>query len=113
MAYGVYFSHTYLLASQLGLELSFADVAAATVLIGLAAFLPLSVAGLGTREGVLVLVMIYKGVPNSLEAALAFAALFFLACYVFPALLGLGCWLLNPLSLTDLRARAGWTDPRT
>ena len=103
-AYALYFSHTYLLAQLLGLGLSFADVVAMTVLIGLAAFLPISVAGLGTREGVLVLVMTYKEIPNALEAALTYAALFFIACYVFPALLGLLCWLRTPFSLADLRA---------
>ena len=113
VAYGVYFSHTYLLARLLGLALSFADVAALTVLIGLAAFLPISVAGLGTREGVLTVVMLAKNVPNSLEAALAYAALFFFACYVFPALLGLCCWLLNPLSFADLRDRTGLFAPRS
>ena len=109
VAYALYFFHTYLLAQLLGLDLSFADVVAMTVLIGLAAFLPISVAGLGTREGVLVLVMTYSGVPDALEAALTYAALFFIACYVFPALLGLICWLTNPLSFTDLRAlKIGW-----
>jgi uncharacterized membrane protein YbhN (UPF0104 family) len=104
VAYVLYFFHTYLLAQLLGLGLSFADMAAMTVLIGLAAFLPISVAGLGTREGVLVLIMTYLGVPDALESALTYAALFFIACYVFPALLGLICWLANPLSFADLRA---------
>jgi len=26
------------------------------------------------------------------------------ACYVFPATVGLVCWLTNPLSMADLRA---------
>ena len=104
VAYGMYFSHTYLLARLLGLSLSYSDVVAMTVLIGLAAFLPISIAGLGTREGVLVVVMVSKAVPNALESALAYAALFFVACYVFPAMLGLVCWLKNPLSMADLRA---------
>ena len=105
-AYAVYFSHTFLLSRSLGMALSYADMVAITVLIGLAAFLPISVAGLGTREGVLVVAMGALGVANSLEVALAYAALFFLACYVFPALLGLGCWWARPLSLADVRSQS-------
>lgn len=113
MAYAVYFAHTYLLARALDLPLTYADMVAITALIGLAAFLPISVAGLGTREGVLVVAMAAKGLADSIEAALAYAALFFLACYVLPALLGLCCWWYRPLSLADLRAQAAVEGTRT
>lgn len=105
LAYGVYFTQTALLARAIGLELSVADVSAAIVLVGLAAFLPISVAGLGTREGILTLVMVRKAVPNSLEMALMYSGLFFAFCFVFPAALGALCWIKTPLSLKKIEIR--------
>ena len=105
LAYGAYFTQTALLAEALGLELTVADVAAAITLLGLAAFLPISIAGLGTREGILVLVMVHKAVPHSLEAALMFSAMFFFFCFVVPGILGFFCWLRTPLSLEGIRER--------
>ena len=76
---------------------------AAIVLVGLAAFLPISVAGFGTREGLLALVFAHRAVPDSLEMALAYSGLFFGFCFAVPALMGFACWLKNPLSLAELR----------
>jgi len=98
LAYGCYFLQTYLLARALGLALGAADVTAAIVLVGLASFLPISVAGLGTREGILVLVMAQRAVPNSVEMALAFSGIFFAVCFAMPALVGYLCWLKVPPS---------------
>ena len=105
LAYGAYFAQTALLAEALGLALTLADVVAAITLIGLAAFLPISIAGLGTREGILALILVDKGVPHSLEAALMFSALFFFFCFVVPGTLGFVCWLKTPLSLDGIRER--------
>ena len=107
LAYSVYFTQTALLARALGLELSVADVSAAIVLVGLAAFLPISVAGLGTREGILALIMARKGIPDSLETALMFSGLFFSFCFVVPGMIGFACWLKNPLPLTVLKQTKG------
>ena len=50
LAYGCYFCQVILLARVLEIPLSDADVVATIALVGLAAFLPISVAGFGTRE---------------------------------------------------------------
>ena len=97
-AYAVYFTQVVLLARTLGLNLAAADIVAMVTLIGLAAFLPISVAGLGTREGIAALVLDRFAVPNSLEVALAFSAGFLLFCFIVPALIGGICWLRTPLS---------------
>ncbi|MCC7264389.1 MAG: flippase-like domain-containing protein [Candidatus Latescibacteria bacterium] len=99
IAYGLYFFQTYLLARAQGLPLSAADLSAAVVLVGLASFLPVSVAGLGTREGILILILGQRGVAGSTEAGVAYSTLFFLACFVFPAAVGALCWLKVPLPL--------------
>ena len=104
LAYAVYFAQTVLMARAMGLALAPGDVVAAIVLVGLAAFLPISVAGFGTREGLLALIFAHRVVPNSLEMALAYSGLFFGFCFAVPALMGFACWLKNPLSLAELRA---------
>ncbi len=105
MAYGLYFTQTYLLARAQGLPLSAAEVSAAVVLVGLASFLPISIAGLGTREGILILIMGQRGVAASTEAGVTYSTLFFLSCFVFPAAVGALCWLKAPLPLKAANER--------
>lgn len=101
LAYALYFSQTFLLAQAQGLALSAADVSAAIVLVGLASFLPISIAGLGTREGLLIFILGRKGIPESTEAGVVYSLLFFSTCFVFPAAVGALCWLKAPLPITD------------
>lgn len=101
LAYALYFSQTFLLAQAQGLALSAADVSAAIVLVGLASFLPISIAGLGTREGLLIFILGRKGIPESTEAGVVYSLLFFSACFVFPAAVGALCWLKAPLPMAD------------
>lgn len=103
LAYGLYFTQTYLLAQAQGLPLTPAEVSAAVVLVGLASFLPVSIAGLGTREGLLILIMGQRGVPGSIEAGVAYSTLFLLSCFVLPAVVGAFCWLKAPLPLNAAR----------
>ena len=103
LAYAIYFAQTVALARGLNLPLGALDIIASIVLVGLASFLPLSVAGLGTREGGLALIMAHRAVPDSLEASLAYSALFFAFCFVVPGLLGFACFWHRPLSWQALR----------
>ena len=103
LAYTIYFAQTVALARGLNLPLGASDIIASIVLVGLASFLPLSVAGLGTREGGLALIMAHRAVPDSLEASLAYSALFFAFCFVVPGLLGFACFWQRPLSWQALR----------
>ena len=104
LAYGTFFVQTEFLARSMGLQLSRADVTAAIVLIGLASFLPISVAGFGTREAILALIMMERAVPNSVEAALTYSALFFAFCFLVPSAFGFLCWLRSPIALDDVRS---------
>ena len=102
-SYTIYFAQTVALARGLDLPLATSDIIASVVLIGLASFLPLSIAGVGTREGGLALIMAHRAVPDSLEAALAYSALFFAFCFLVPGLLGFACFWHSPLSWQALR----------
>jgi len=103
LAYTIYFAQTVALARGLGLPLGDWDIIASIVLIGLASFLPLTVAGLGTREGGLALIMAHQAVPNSLEVSLAYSVLFFAFCFLVPGLFGFACFCHRPLSWQALR----------
>lgn len=104
LAYSIYFAQTVALARGLNLPLGASEIIASIVLVGLASFMPLSVAGLGTREGGLALIMAHRAVPDSLEASLAYSALFFAFCFVVPGLLGFACFWQRPLSWEALRS---------
>jgi uncharacterized protein (TIRG00374 family) len=105
VAYALYFAQTVYIARAMHLSLSNADIVAAIVLVGLASFLPISVAGLGTREGILTLVLARRAIPDGLEAALTYSALFFSFCFVVPGLMGFACFWARPISLDALRAQ--------
>jgi uncharacterized protein (TIRG00374 family) len=103
LAYLLYFSQTWMIARAQGLALSAADLSAAIVLVGLASFLPISIAGLGTREGLLIFILGHRGVPESTEAGVAYSLLFFVTCFAFPAAVGALCWLKAPLPMSNLK----------
>ena len=104
VAYASFFLQTEYLARALELPLTVSDVTAAIVLIGIASFLPISIAGFGTREGILAFVMAARGVPNYFEAALTYSALFFAFCFLIPSAFGLLCWLRRPIALDVVRS---------
>jgi uncharacterized membrane protein YbhN (UPF0104 family) len=103
LAYAIYFAQTICMAKALELPLTAWEVVAAIALVGLASFLPISIAGLGTREGGLTLIMAHCGVPDSAEAALAYSALFFAFCFLLPGGMGFVCFWSRPLALQGLR----------
>ena len=104
-AYASFFLQTEFLARALELPLTVSDVTAAIVLVGMASFLPISIAGFGTREGILAMVMAERGVPNYFEVALTYSALFFAFCFLIPSAFGFLCWLRRPISLESVRDR--------
>jgi hypothetical protein len=106
VAYASYFLQTVFLARAVELPLTVFDVTAAIVLVGIASFLPISIAGFGTREGILAMVMAERGVPNYFEAALTYSALFFAFCFLIPSAFGFLCWLRRPIALESVRNRS-------
>lgn len=83
------------LAQALGLNLSVAFAFACRALIGLVQVVPVTIGGLGTREGVLMLAFPVAGFSR--EAALAVGFLSFLWNVAFH-LSGIFCWLREPVT---------------
>jgi uncharacterized membrane protein YbhN (UPF0104 family) len=87
-----------LIARSLGLPLDWAQVGWARVVMLVAALLPISVAGLGLREGAAVLVL--GGMQQDEGVALAMSLLIFAVVWVVPGMIGAVLEARSWLSLT-------------
>ncbi len=71
----LYFCSRYVVARAMGLNLSFLDIAIVSVLSAVVSILPISVAGIGTREATIIFVFSLFGINK--EAAVLFSLLIF------------------------------------
>ena len=94
-AYALFFGQAKLLAVALGLNIGMPYLAVSLSVAGVITLLPISFAGLGTRDAVLIALFSPLG-PNP-EQAVAFSTLFFLVFYVASGIIGALAWQLKPL----------------
>lgn len=85
-AYLIYFYACTLMALSVGVTLPFDKMAFMVAWVNIASFLPISFAGIGTREACLVYFFAREGLTS--EAALAYSAVIFALTYVVFGLLG-------------------------
>lgn len=71
----LYFFSRYVVAGAMGLDLSFLDIAIVSVLSAVVSILPISIAGIGTREATIIYVFGLFGINK--EAAVLFSLLIF------------------------------------
>lgn len=92
----VYFLVIYFIAASVGLagEIGFFYLAFSAAFVVLASLLPISVLGLGTREAVLLFLLLPFGIPK--ETIILFSLLI-MANYLVPLLIFLFCWFKKPL----------------
>jgi len=90
----VHFAGVYILALALGMSLTFWQMTLTMALASLVIMLPISIAGLGTREAVLIPTLALFG--QSPEAAVALSLLLVITSTVWWAL-GAISWFLLPL----------------
>jgi uncharacterized membrane protein YbhN (UPF0104 family) len=109
LAYAVFAFQCTLLAQALDLSLSYLEMALIVAVMNLASFLPISIAGLGTREAVLWLLLQPRG--YGLEDAIALSLAVLVAFYGFTCVAGTIALSLRPPP-TDWRqlARGTGTD---
>ena len=94
LSYAIYFLQTLLIGGAIGLPLGYiqiASVVAAGILVG---YIPITIAGLGTREAVLIFFFGRLSVPAT--AALSFAFLYNLVYIACVGLICAGFWLKLP-----------------
>lgn len=91
IAYAVFFASCYLISRSLDIPLSYLKIAAFIACANILSFLPISFAGIGTRE--ISLVFFFSQENLASESALAFSALVFLLTYLLFGLIGFLCFI--------------------
>jgi len=102
VSYVVFYGQCYLLAQGLGMEISYGYIAFSIAVANLLSLVPITISGLGTREGVLVLLLGMRGIEP--EVAVSYSLLFFLCFNVWGALIGALAWYLEPVELKQPQA---------
>ena len=74
-AYAIFFGQAYMLAVAVGLEISYFQLVLVLALSSLASLLPISISGLGVREGGLIMLLEPFGVTGATVVALSFLML--------------------------------------
>jgi glycosyltransferase 2 family protein len=80
-SYGIYFLQTYLIGRSVGLDIGFSAIAMIVSIAILVGFIPVTIAGLGTREAVFIFLFGRFGISSA--SALSFAFLYnlvYIAC---------------------------------
>lgn len=93
-SYGVYFLQTWLIACSVGLELNFTTVAMVVSIAILIGYVPITIAGLGTRDAVFIYLFEQFGV--SVTSALSFAFIYNLIYIVCMGGVSALFWLAIP-----------------
>jgi len=92
----VTFLQGYLVAVSLGIPVGFWTLAVALSAVSITSLLPVSVAGLGTREATLALFLAPVGV--AMPAILGFSVAYFVIISGSVALMGAAAWVMKPVS---------------
>jgi uncharacterized membrane protein YbhN (UPF0104 family) len=97
LAYALFFLQAYILAKALSIPLTYLSSMYAVALGSLAALLPVSISGLGTREAVIVAFLGTLGVSR--EMALGYSLLVFATFNLAGGLMGGIAWMIKPAPL--------------
>jgi len=95
-AYAIFFAQCYLLALSLNLPLPFLDIAVYMAVANLVALIPVSIAGIGTRDATLIALFSLQGI--NAESALSYSLLVLFAFYVCGAAMGAIAWQIKPIT---------------
>ena len=104
-AYAIYFGQCYLFALCLNLPLSFFYVATCMAVATLVALIPVSIAGIGTRDAALVALFSLQGITS--ESALSYSLLVLFTFYICPAVPGAIAWQIKSIKGTKGKQSAG------
>jgi uncharacterized protein (TIRG00374 family) len=95
VSYGLFFVRLYLIACSLDITIGFMNFIYFMSIMSLAVLLPITIAGLGTREGTLIFLFSTISIPQ--EVSLSFSLLILLAVNLWTGLLGFIAWSVKPL----------------
>lgn len=99
-AYLVYFAQSWLIVRSLDISIDFISLSAIMTLTSIVLLLPVTWAGMGTREFSLVMLMALFGVAS--DKAIAFSLLQFASSFLVGGLTGLALWFRLPIPKEEL-----------
>jgi hypothetical protein len=105
LAYILFFVQGQWLAQAVDLHAGFGYLAVCLSVAGVVTLLPISISGIGTRDAVLIALLLPLGVAT--ERILAFSTLYFLTFYVIGGAIGAVAWQLKPLKERPAAAGEG------
>jgi uncharacterized membrane protein YbhN (UPF0104 family) len=91
IAYAAFFASCYCMSLSLEIPLSYSKIAFFVACANILSFLPISFAGIGTREAILVYFFSLENLSS--ESALAFSTLVFSFTYLLFGLIGFLCFI--------------------
>ena len=98
--YGLFFLQAYLIARAVDIKISFLIIFTVVTLATLIGFIPVSAAGIGTRDAAFII--LFKAVGIVETAALGFAVAFDIVCLLGTSIIGMvTCWFL-PFEIRNL-----------
>ena len=102
LAYSLLLTNAYFLARALSIPVGFLNIAFCISITNLVALLPISVSGLGTRDGTMILLFSILGLAK--ESALTFSLMFLFVYSIPPTLVGLATWFKHPVDMKSFLA---------
>lgn len=93
----IYFLTMYLLALSIDIHIPFLYLATCVSIAAVITLIPVSIAGIGTRDATLIILFSYLGLSK--ETAIAFSMMILLM-YAVNGFIGLVAWLKKPVSIT-------------
>ena len=95
----LYFLTMYLLALSIDINISFLYLATCVSIAAVITLIPISIAGIGTRDVTLIILFSYLGLSKELAVSFSIMILFM---YAVNGLIGLAAWLKKPVSVTGV-----------
>lgn len=100
LSYSVFFIQCYMIAIAMGISVNFITITLFMAISNLISFIPISVAGLGTRDATLI--YLFSLIDLSPELAVSYAFLVFITFFVCGGLMGAVAWWIKPLSINSV-----------
>lgn len=97
-AWAIYFAQCHLLVLSLNLPLSFLDIAIYMAVAVLVTLIPVSIAGIGTRDATLIALFSFQGL--SAESALSYSLLVLFSFYICGAVMAAIVWQIKPIRVS-------------
>jgi len=99
LSYSVFFIQCYLLAIAMGISINLITITLFMAISNLISFIPISIAGLGTRDATLIYLFSLIGLKP--ELAVSYAFLVFITFFVCGGLMGAVAWWMKPIKFEN------------